>query len=244
MRRSIVEWARRNARQVRSCSSLSLVGSWPWQVVSHTIVDKATYIWYIVATTTVVICIKRSFMMSTATRSHDRSRQAPGPSTTVHSSATFEVEHAGVSVFRGGFRPIDAKLVVRRRRPRARGRRRGRSITSTTRTSGRTCSRRSSSTSSATRRSASARPRSAAMPTTCRSRASSRWPASRCRSRRGRLRGPVAVPGGGRAAVARARGHDRPHRLRDELADGPPRRRHGARQRRQAHRRAGAEQEG
>lgn len=29
----------------------------------------------------------------------------------VHSNATFEVEHAGVSIFRGGFKPIDAKLV-------------------------------------------------------------------------------------------------------------------------------------
>ena len=29
-----------------------------------------------------------------------------------HSNATFEVEHAGVSTFRGGFKPIDAKLVV------------------------------------------------------------------------------------------------------------------------------------
>ncbi len=28
-----------------------------------------------------------------------------------HSSAGFEAEHAGVSVFRGGFKPIDAKLV-------------------------------------------------------------------------------------------------------------------------------------
>ncbi len=28
-----------------------------------------------------------------------------------HSNANFEVEHAGVSVFRGGFKPIDAKLV-------------------------------------------------------------------------------------------------------------------------------------
>jgi polyisoprenoid-binding protein YceI len=27
-----------------------------------------------------------------------------------HSNANFEVEHAGVSVFRGGFKPIDAKL--------------------------------------------------------------------------------------------------------------------------------------
>jgi polyisoprenoid-binding protein YceI len=27
-----------------------------------------------------------------------------------HSSANFEVEHAGVSVFRGGFKPVDAKL--------------------------------------------------------------------------------------------------------------------------------------
>jgi len=29
----------------------------------------------------------------------------------VHSNATFEVEHSGVSLFRGGFKPIDAKLV-------------------------------------------------------------------------------------------------------------------------------------
>ncbi len=28
-----------------------------------------------------------------------------------HSSANFEVEHGGLSVFRGGFKPIDAKLV-------------------------------------------------------------------------------------------------------------------------------------
>jgi polyisoprenoid-binding protein YceI len=28
-----------------------------------------------------------------------------------HSSAHFEAEHAGVSIFRGGFKPIDAKLV-------------------------------------------------------------------------------------------------------------------------------------
>ena len=31
---------------------------------------------------------------------------------TTHSSANFEVEHAGVSVFRGGFKPVDAKLTV------------------------------------------------------------------------------------------------------------------------------------
>lgn len=30
----------------------------------------------------------------------------------LHSNATFEVEHAGVSTFRGGFKPIDAKLTV------------------------------------------------------------------------------------------------------------------------------------
>ena len=29
-----------------------------------------------------------------------------------HSSATFEVEHGGVSVFRGGFKPIDASLTA------------------------------------------------------------------------------------------------------------------------------------
>jgi polyisoprenoid-binding protein YceI len=30
----------------------------------------------------------------------------------VHSNASFEVEHAGVSVFRGGFKPIDGKLTA------------------------------------------------------------------------------------------------------------------------------------
>ena len=30
----------------------------------------------------------------------------------VHSNANFEAEHAGVSIFRGGFKPIDAKLVA------------------------------------------------------------------------------------------------------------------------------------
>jgi polyisoprenoid-binding protein YceI len=29
----------------------------------------------------------------------------------VHSNATFEIEHSGVSTFRGGFKPVDAKLV-------------------------------------------------------------------------------------------------------------------------------------
>jgi polyisoprenoid-binding protein YceI len=29
----------------------------------------------------------------------------------VHSNARFEIEHAGVSIFRGGFRPVEAKLV-------------------------------------------------------------------------------------------------------------------------------------
>jgi polyisoprenoid-binding protein YceI len=29
----------------------------------------------------------------------------------VHSNASFEVEHGGLSVFRGGFKPVDAKLV-------------------------------------------------------------------------------------------------------------------------------------
>jgi polyisoprenoid-binding protein YceI len=29
-----------------------------------------------------------------------------------HSNANFEVEHAGVSTFRGGFKPVDAKLTV------------------------------------------------------------------------------------------------------------------------------------
>ena len=30
----------------------------------------------------------------------------------LHSNATFEIEHAGLSVFRGGFKPVRAKLVV------------------------------------------------------------------------------------------------------------------------------------
>ena len=30
----------------------------------------------------------------------------------LHSNASFEVEHAGLSAFRGGFKPLDAKLVV------------------------------------------------------------------------------------------------------------------------------------
>ena len=29
----------------------------------------------------------------------------------LHSNANFEIEHSGVSVFRGGFKPVDAKLV-------------------------------------------------------------------------------------------------------------------------------------
>ena len=29
----------------------------------------------------------------------------------VHSNANFEVEHAGLSIFRGGFKPVDAQLV-------------------------------------------------------------------------------------------------------------------------------------
>ena len=31
---------------------------------------------------------------------------------TIHSNANFEVEHAGLSIFRGGFRPVGAKLVA------------------------------------------------------------------------------------------------------------------------------------
>ena len=30
----------------------------------------------------------------------------------VHSNANFEVEHAGVSIFRGGFKPVDARLTA------------------------------------------------------------------------------------------------------------------------------------
>ena len=30
----------------------------------------------------------------------------------IHSNATFEVEHSGLSVFRGGFKPIDAQLIA------------------------------------------------------------------------------------------------------------------------------------
>jgi polyisoprenoid-binding protein YceI len=40
---------------------------------------------------------------------------APGIYTvdSLHSNAGFEIEHAGLSVFRGGFKPVDAKLQVR-----------------------------------------------------------------------------------------------------------------------------------
>ena len=47
--------------------------------------------------------------MSTATELH-----IPAGTYSVdrtHSNANFEVEHAGVSIFRGGFKPIDGKLV-------------------------------------------------------------------------------------------------------------------------------------
>ena len=127
-----------------------------------------------------------------------------------HSSANFEVEHGGVSVFRGGFKPIDAKLVsgddgARRSRARVAVESDQRS---TTRTSARTCSRRTSSTPSATPRS---RFRSTAIDGTAddltRHAASSRWPASRSRSRRtGRLRGPVdARPRASRSSRSRSR---------------------------------------
>ena len=51
--------------------------------------------------------------MSTATDSATE-RLIPGGTWTadaVHSNANFEVDHAGVSVFRGGFKPVGAELV-------------------------------------------------------------------------------------------------------------------------------------
>jgi polyisoprenoid-binding protein YceI len=50
--------------------------------------------------------------MSTATQTEPRTPAGTFTVDATHSSATFEVEHAGVSIFRGAFKPIDAKLVV------------------------------------------------------------------------------------------------------------------------------------
>jgi len=49
--------------------------------------------------------------MSTATTTDTLVPQGTWAVDTIHSNANFEVEHSGVSFFRGGFKPVDAKLV-------------------------------------------------------------------------------------------------------------------------------------
>ena len=165
------------------------------------------------------------------------SRQGTWTIDVAHSSATFEAEHAGVSTFRGGFTPIDAKLVSGDDGLGLEGIVRSRRSASTTRTSDRTCSRPTSSTST--------QPRDRLQLDLDRgspddlhvrgdlSMAGFELPVeATCR-----LRGPCGSRGH-RAAVALARGHGRPHGVRHELADGAPRRQPGPRQRRPADRRA------
>jgi polyisoprenoid-binding protein YceI len=48
--------------------------------------------------------------MTTQTQTRIQIPEGTWDADPVHSNANFEVEHAGVSVFRGGFKPIDAKL--------------------------------------------------------------------------------------------------------------------------------------
>jgi polyisoprenoid-binding protein YceI len=49
--------------------------------------------------------------MTTATTTDRLVPQGTWAVDPLHSNANFEVEHSGVSIFRGGFKPIDAKLV-------------------------------------------------------------------------------------------------------------------------------------
>jgi len=49
--------------------------------------------------------------MTTATQTKQLLPTGTYTADVAHSNANFEVEHAGVSIFRGGFKPIDAKLV-------------------------------------------------------------------------------------------------------------------------------------
>jgi polyisoprenoid-binding protein YceI len=50
--------------------------------------------------------------MSAPTQSATRIPSGTYTADETHSNANFEVEHAGVSIFRGGFKPIDATLVA------------------------------------------------------------------------------------------------------------------------------------
>ena len=50
--------------------------------------------------------------MSAPTQSATRIPSGTYTADPIHSNANFEVEHAGVSVFRGGFKPVDARLTV------------------------------------------------------------------------------------------------------------------------------------
>ncbi len=49
--------------------------------------------------------------MTTSTRIQERVPAGTWRIDAIHSNASFEIEHAAVSIFRGGFKPIDAKLV-------------------------------------------------------------------------------------------------------------------------------------
>ena len=49
--------------------------------------------------------------MTTATTTDRLVPQGTWAVDPIHSNASFEVEHGGVSTFRGGFKPVDAKLV-------------------------------------------------------------------------------------------------------------------------------------
>ena len=50
--------------------------------------------------------------MSAPTQSATRIPSGTYTADPIHSNANFEVEHAGVSIFRGGFKPIEATLVA------------------------------------------------------------------------------------------------------------------------------------
>jgi polyisoprenoid-binding protein YceI len=50
--------------------------------------------------------------MTTATSTETLVPRGTWAADPVHSNANFEIEHSGVSVFRGGFKPVDAKLVA------------------------------------------------------------------------------------------------------------------------------------
>jgi polyisoprenoid-binding protein YceI len=59
--------------------------------------------------------------MTTATGTDTLVPQGTWTADPLHSNASFEVEHSGVSTFRGGFKPIDARLVSGEDGPRLEG---------------------------------------------------------------------------------------------------------------------------